>query len=186
MASVVEWRSFAPPGALRPGTIISTTASAKAALRATARRWLALHEEIAQHDRELDAPVSVTAPQLTAEQGFVKVAAAELLLLAGDNPERIRSEGAFATLCEACSIPAFSGRTTRHRLNRGGNRQTNAALHCIVVIRMRGHEPTIDYVAHGMKEARTKPAVMHCLKRYVAREVFALVGPRSKAGPRPP
>lgn len=172
--------------ALRPGPIISTTASAKAVLRATARRWLALHEEIAEHDRELDALVSVTAPQLTAAQGIAKVTAAELLLLAGDNPERIRSEGAFAKLCGACPIPASSGRTTRRRLNRGGNRQANAALHRIVVTRMRGHKPTIDYVARRMKEGKTKPEIMRCLKRYVAREVFALIQPRSQAGPRSP
>ena len=130
-------------------------ASAKAALRAIARRWLALYQEIAEHDRELDALVSATAPQLTAAPGIANVTAAELLLLAGDNPERIRSEGAFAKLCGACPIPASSGRTNRHRLNRGGNRQANAALHRIVVTRMRGYQPTVDYVARRTREGKT-------------------------------
>jgi transposase len=161
--------------ALRPGPITSTTASAKAALKATARRWLALHEEIAGHDRELDILVSATAPQLTAAPGIANGTAAALLLLVGDNPGRIRSEGALAKLCGACPIPASSGRTNRHRLNRGGNRQANAALHRIVVTRMRVHRPTADYVARRTKEGKTKPEIMRCLKRYVAREVFALL-----------
>ncbi len=158
--------------ALRPGPIISTTASAKAALRATARRWLALHEEIEAHDRDLDALVSATAPQLTRAPGIANTTAAELLLLVGDNPERIRSEGAFAKLCGACPIPASSGKTNRHRLNRGGNRQANAALHRVVVTRMRVHTPTIEYVRRRTGEGKTKPEIMRCLKRYVAREVF--------------
>lgn len=95
--------------ALRPGPITSTTASAKAALRATARRWLALHQEIGEHDRELDTLVSATAPQLTAAPGIANATAAELLLLAGDNPERIHSEGAFAKLCGACPILRRAG-----------------------------------------------------------------------------
>ena len=115
--------------ALRPGPMVSTAASAKAALKAIARRWLVLREEIEGHDRELDRLVSTTAPDLTAARGVATATAAEMLLLVGDNPERVRSEGALAKLCGACPIPASSGRTSRHRLNRGGNRQANAALH---------------------------------------------------------
>jgi hypothetical protein len=161
--------------ALRPGPMISTTASAKAALRAAARRWLALHQEIEGHDRDLDTLVSATAPQLTAAPGIANTTAAELLLLVGDNPERIRSEGAFAKMCGTCPIPASSGRTNRHRLNRGGNHQANAALHRIVVTRMRVHGTTIDYVARRTREGKTKQEIMRCLKRYVAREVFGLL-----------
>jgi transposase len=130
--------------ALRPGPMTSTTASAKSALRAIARRWLALHQEIAEHDRELDVLVAAATPRLIEAPGVATATAADLLLLAGDNPERIRSEGAFAKLCGACPIPASSGRTNRHRLNRGGDRQANAALHRIVVTRMRVHRQTID------------------------------------------
>jgi transposase len=169
--------------ALRPGPMTSTTASAKAALRATARRWLILHQEIEGHDRCLDALVSATAPQLTAAPGIANTTAAELLLLVGDNPERIRSEGAFAKMCGTCPIPASSGRTNRHRLNRGGNRQANAALHRIVVTRMRVHGTTIDYVARRTREGKTKQEIMRCLKRYVAREVFGLLRKRGPAAP---
>ncbi len=161
--------------ALRPGPMVSTTASAKAALKAIARRWLALHEEIEGHDRELDRLVSASAPDLTAAPGIATATAAEMLLLIGDNPERIRSEGAFAKLCGACPIPASSGRTSRHRLNRGGNRQANAALHRIVVTRMRFHQPTIDYVGRRTREGKTKAEIMRCLKRYVAREIFGFL-----------
>ncbi|MFL5333895.1 MAG: IS110 family transposase [Geminicoccaceae bacterium] len=160
---------------LRPGPLTSTLASAKTALRATARRWLALYQEIQEHDRDLEALVSATAPQITTAPGIANTTGAELLLLVGDNPERIRSEGAFAKLCGACPIPASSGRTNRHRLNRGGNRQANAALHRIVVTRLRVHQPTIDYVRRRTGEGKTKSEIMRCLKRYVAREVFGVL-----------
>lgn len=104
-----------------------------------------------------------------------------MLLLVGDNPERIRSEGAFAKLCGACPIPSSSGRTKRHRLNRGGNRQANAALHRIVVTRMRLHQPTMDYVRRRTGEGRTKPEIMRCLKRYVARELYYRLPPQPLA-----
>ncbi len=161
--------------ALRPGPLVSTAASAKAALKAIARRWLVLREEIEGHDRELDRLVSTTAPDLTAARGVATATAAEMLLLVGDNPERVRSEGALAKLCGACPIPASSGRTSRHRLNRGGNRQANAALHRVVVTRMRLHQPTIDYVGRRTREGKTKAEIMRCLKRYVAREIFGLL-----------
>ena len=104
-----------------------------------------------------------------------------MLLLVGGNPERIRSEAAFAKLCGACPIPASSGRTSRHRLNRGGNRQANAAIHRVVVMRMRCHQPTIGYVGRRMGEGNTKPKIMRCLKRYVAREIFSLLRKPSPA-----
>ena len=160
---------------MRPGPMVSTTASAKAALKAIAGRWLALDEEIEAHDRELEALVSASAPDLMAARGIATATAAEMLLLVGDNPERIRSEGAFAKLCGACPIPASSGRTNRQRLNRGGNRQANAALHRVVVTRMRFHRPTIDYVGRRTGEGKTKAETMRCLKRYVAREIFGLL-----------
>jgi transposase len=98
--------------------------------------------------------------------------AAEMLLLVGDNPERIRSEAAFAKLCGVCPIPASSGKTNRHRLNRGGNRQANAALYRVVITRMRGHRPTLDYLQRRTAEGKSKLEIIRCIKRYVAREVF--------------
>ena len=158
--------------ALRPGPLASTTVSAKTALRAIARRWLALNEEIGDHDANLEVLAAARAPELMQAHGMGTGTAAEMLLLVGDNPERIRSEAAFAKLCGACPIPASSGKTNRHRLNRGGNRQANAALYRVVVTRMRGHPPTLDYVRRRTAEGKTKPEIIRCLKRFVAREIF--------------
>jgi transposase len=101
-----------------------------------------------------------------------------MLLLVGDNPERIHSEAAFAKLCGVCPIAASSGKTIRHRLNRGGNRQANAALYRIVIIRMRGHQPTLDYNRRRTAEGKSKSEIIRCLKRYVAREIFGHLCPR--------
>src|SRR3712207_4954604 len=98
--------------------------------------------------------------------------AAEMPLLIGDNPERIRAEAAFAKMCGACPIPASIGKTRRHRLNRGGNRRANSALHRVVVTRMRGYRPTVDYVRRRTAEGKGKAEIKRCLKRYVAREIF--------------
>jgi transposase len=158
--------------ALRPGPITSTTASAKASLRAIARRWLALDEESKSHDSHLETLTTARVPKLVQAHGMGIGTAAVMLLLVGDNPERIRSEAAFAKLCGVCPIPASSGKTTRHRLNRGGNRQANATLHRVVVTRMRGHQPTLDYVQRRTREGKAKSEIIRCLKRFVAREIF--------------
>lgn len=158
--------------ALRPGPISSTTASAKASLRALARRWLALDEEIRAHDVHLGQLTQQCAPTLVEAHGIKTNTAAEMLLLVGDNPERIRSEAALAKLCGACPVPASSGKTIRHRLNRGGHRQANAALYRVVIVRMRTHQPTLDYVRRRMAEGKSKPEIIRCLKRFVVREIF--------------
>ena len=102
--------------------------------------------------------------------------AAELLIVFGDNPDRIRSEAAFAKLCGACPLPASSGMTTgRHRLNLGGHRQANAALYRAVIVRMRYHQPTVDYVARRTADGRTKREIIRCLKRFLAREIYQRV-----------
>ena len=158
--------------ALRPGVMTSPVASTKVALRALARRWLMLDAEIKSHDAALDALTGACAPALKEAHGMSTGTAAEMLILVGDNPERIRSEAAFAKLCGACPIPASSGKTTRHRLNRGGNRQANAALYRVVIIRMRSHLPTLDYVRRRTAEGKGKMEIVRCLKRFVAREIF--------------
>jgi transposase len=170
--------------ALRPGPITSTTASAKAALRAIARRWMALDEEIRGHDAHLEALTAACAPELVRAHGMAAGTAAEMLLLVGDNPERIRSEAAFAKLCGACPVPASSGKTTRHRLNRGGNRRANAALYRVVITRMRGHQPTLDYVRRRTAEGKAKAEIIRCPKRFVAREIHGyLCGGRRSQNP---
>jgi transposase len=158
--------------ALRPGAMTSPTASAKATLRALARRWLMLDAEIKSHDADLDPLTTACAPTLKEAHGMSTGTAAEMLILVGDNPERIRSEAAFAKLCGACPIPASSGKTSRHRLNRGGHRQANAALYRVVIIRMRSHPPTLDYVRRRTAEGKGKMEIIRCLKRFVAREIF--------------
>lgn len=158
--------------ALRPGPLISTTASAKTALRALARRWLALNGEIREHDAALESLVRKRAPALMAAPGISTGTVAEMMIVLGDNPERIRSEAAFAKLCGVCPIPASSGKTIRHRLNRGGNRRANAALHRVAVVRMRSHHPTIAYVQRRTAEGKSPREIRRCLKRYIAREIF--------------
>ena len=158
--------------ALRPGEVMDPTASVKHALRALARRWRTLAVEIDEQDELLDIITRTAVPTLREAFGVGPDAAAEMMNVAGDNPTRIRSEAAFAKLCGACPIPASSGVTNRHRLFRGGHRQANAALYRIVLVRMRWHQPTIDYVRRRTAEGLSKRDVIRCLKRFVAREIY--------------
>jgi transposase len=162
---------------LRPGPITTPTAAAKHALRALARRWLAPTEEIKAHDQLLESLTTQHAPQLVAQFGIGADTAAALLVPVGDNPERLRSEAAFAKLCGACPVPASSGKTVRYRLNRGGHRQANAALYRVVIVRMRFHQPTIDYVTRRTAEGKSKAEIIRCIKRFLARELYHLIQP---------
>jgi transposase len=157
---------------LLPGVIDDTTASTKHALRALATRWLSLASEIDTHDEGLDAITMAAAPTLRQAFGIGSDSAAEMMIVAGDNPTRVRSEAAFAKLCGACPIPASSGVTHRHRLFRGGHRQANAALYRIVTVRMRWHQPTMDYVARRTAQGLSKRDIIRCLKRFVVREIY--------------
>ncbi|MEU7902218.1 IS110 family transposase [Actinoplanes sp. NPDC049118] len=161
--------------ALRPGPVNDPAAATKVALRSLARRWLALQAEIDDLDVHLTVLVAAVAPELVALPGVGVDTAGQLLVTAGDNPVRLRSESAFARLCGAAPIPVSSGRTDRHRLHRGGDRDANSALWRVVLVRMRCHQPTKDYVARRTTEGKTKTEIMRCLKRYVAREAFPLL-----------
>jgi len=154
------------------GDVCTPAASIRHALRALARRYRLLSEEIATHDQALDALTAAATPTLRTAFGIGADAAAEMLIVAGDNPRRIRSEAAFAKLCGVCPIPASSGVTHRHRLYRGGHRQANAALYRIVIVRLRWHQPTIDYLARRTAQGLSKKDIIRCLKRFVAREVY--------------
>ena len=167
------------------GNLTDPDVAMRHALRALACRWLALHEEIKVHTRQLKTLTTRTAPALVATFGIGFDSAAELLCAAGDNAGRVRSEAAYAKLCGACPIPASSGKTSRHRLNRGGNRQANAALFRIVVVRMRWHPPTIAYVERRTTEGLSKREIIRCLKRYVAREVYRLLPVPATASAEP-
>ena len=142
-------------------------------LRELGRRARSLEAEIDRLDHLLEPIVTHHAADLLSLYGCGPFVAATLSVAAGDRPERIRTEAAWAHLCGTAPIPANSGKTTaRYRLNRGGNRQANAALHRMVFTRMASHGPTQIYVARRRAEGRTTPEIMRSLKRYVARETF--------------
>jgi len=169
---------------LRPGPLTTPIAATKHALRGLARRWQLLQTEIREHERQLTTITSAVAPAMVGAFGIGADTAAELLIVAGDNPDRVHSEAAWAKLCGVCPIPASSGLRTRYRLNRGGHRQANAALYRTVIVRLRFHQPTIDYVARRTAEGKTKAEIIRCLKRYVAREVWAYLHPERHERPK--
>lgn len=118
---------------------------------------------------------TAAAPALVNAFGIGPDTASSLLIAAGSNPDRLRSEASFASLCGVNPIPASSGKTNRHRLNRGGDRQANAALHRIVVVRLRYDPRTQEYMQRRTEEGMSKSEVIRCLKRYVAREVYSVI-----------
>ena len=125
---------------------------------------------------ELIAPlVQELAPALVQAIGIGVEIAGQLLVTAGDNPERLRSEATFGMLCGTAPLPASSGKTQRHRLNRGGDRDANCALHMAVISRMRMDSRTRAYVQRRTAEGLSKLEIMRCLKRYLAREVLTLL-----------
>jgi transposase len=159
--------------AMRPrrgpdGVVFAT----KVSLASLGRRVQALEEEIAGLDELIAARVQKTAPQLLELYGVGIDTAAALLVAVGDNPERLHSEAAFARLCGAAPIEASSGKVTRHRLDRGGDRHANQALWRIVMTRLCFDPRTKAYMERRTKEGRSKHEVIRILKRYVAREVF--------------
>jgi transposase len=151
-----------------------------------AHRHLDYDDEIRTHTEHLEALTQRVAPQLLERFGVGFDTAAEMLVAAGDNNDRIGSEAAFAKLCGVCPIPTGSGRSSgRHRLNRGGNRQANAALYRVVIVRMRWHPPTVAYVERRTAEGLTKKDIIRCLKRFVAREIYHHL-PEPHHPPQPP
>jgi transposase len=146
--------------------------AAKLALRSLARRIAALDHEVAELDRALAPLVRGVAPRTTELLGVGVVIASQLLVTAGENIDRLRNEGVFAHLCGVDPIPASSGKTTRHRLNPGGDRAANAALHMIAIVRLRYCPRTRAYAARRTGEGRSKKDIIRCLKRYIAREVY--------------
>jgi transposase len=147
--------------------------AAKLALRSLARRIALLDEEIVELDAQLTPLVASAAPRTTALLGISTGHAGQLLLTAGQNIERLRSEAAFAALCGASPVPVASGKHGRYRLNHGGDRQANRALHMIAVCRLRYCPKTRAYVERRTSEGKTKKEIIRCLKRYIAREVHA-------------
>ena len=145
------------------------------ALKSLARRYLELHDEIGDLDRMIKSIVDDLAPDLVARESIGYGSAAQLLITAGDNPERLKSEASFAALCGVSPIPASSGKTDRHRLNRGGDRAANSALHIVAIYRLRCDERTKQYVARRIADGLSKLEAIRCVKRYIAREVYSLI-----------
>ena len=146
--------------------------AAKFALRSLARRIRDLDQEITQLDRELERLVQLAAPRTTSLFGVGTQCASQLLVTAGQNIQRLRSEAAFAKICGAAPIQASSGRTSRHRLDYGGDRQANRALHMIAVCRLRHCERTRAYAARRTAEGLNRREILRCLKRYIARQTY--------------
>jgi hypothetical protein len=146
--------------------------AAKLALHSVAQRIAQLNAEIRLLDQQLGPLVAGAAPRTVALLGVSTGHASTLLVSAGQNIERLRSEAAFSMLCAASPVPASSGRRDRHRLNYGGDRQANRALHMIAVCRLRYCQRTRAYAARRTAEGRSKRDIIRCLKRYIARELY--------------
>ena len=144
-------------------------------LRLLAKRWLYLTEELKELDKTLDQLTRCGAKRMLEQFGVGPQTAATLLAVAGDNPERLRSEAALASLCGVSPLEASSGKTVRHRLNRGGNRDANNALWTIAMVRMRSDPRTRAYVARRTLEGKSLKEIHRCLKRYIIRELYPLI-----------
>ena len=159
----------------RPRPIKDPYTACRSTIARLARRWSYLDAEISQYDQELRRLAQRTCPKLLERPGVGPEVASCLLVAAGDNPERLSSEASFAALCGVSPLDASSGRQQRHRLNRGGNRQANRALWVIAFNRLRIDPRTQAYVVRRTQEGRTKPEIIRCLKRYIAREVYSIL-----------
>jgi hypothetical protein len=170
-ALVAEIASLRP----RPGDVVGY--STRIALRELGRRAEFFDAQLERLDQLIVPLVRMHAPGLLTLYGVGPDTGAMLLVAAGDHPERLRSEAAWAHLCASAPIPASSGKVTRHRLNPGGDRQANHALWRIVITRMGSHPATRAYVERRTKEGKSKMEIIRCLKRYVAREVYPHLRP---------
>ena len=159
--------------AFEPVDLTNPLEATEFAMCSIAHRHRHLSDEIAALDTQLELLVRAAAPpSLLARRGVGIDTAGQLLVTAGDNSHRLRSAAAFAHLCGTAPIPIASGRTSTYRLNRGGDRQANAALHRIVICRLRWDPTTRAYLERRMKEGKTKKGAIRCLKNYIAREIY--------------
>ncbi|WP_166847983.1 IS110 family transposase [Isoptericola sp. BMS4] len=174
LRSLPDSRLLATCAAFRPDISQASdpTQATRIALRSLARRHADLTTEITDLDALIEPVVKKTNPRLLDLNGVGPDVAGQLLVTAGQNSDRLRSEAAFAMLCGVAPIPASSGKTHRHRLNRGGDRQANAAIYRIVLCRMRWDPRTRAYVKRRTSEGLSKKDIIRCLKRLIAREIY--------------
>lgn len=168
-------QSVAAAARLRAPRELDAAGATRKALRTLARRWNTLDAEVRELDRDLKRLTAIGAPRLLNEPGIGPECAARLLIIAGDNPERLRSDGALAALCGASPVEASSGKVRRHRLNRGGDRQGNSALWTIANNRMLHHPETRTYVERRSAEGRSDREIRRCLMRHLARRIYPLL-----------
>lgn len=172
--------------ALAAAAPTTATAAAVYTLRLLAQRIQSLSTEIRDLEKQLTAVITAHAPALLERHGVGPDSAAALLITVGDNPDRLASEASLAALCGASPIEASSGKTQRLRLNRGGDRQANAALYRIVLTRLRWDAHTRAYLDRRISEGKSRREAIRCLKRYVVRELYPLLqAARAAAQPAP-
>lgn len=145
------------------------------ALKSLAQRYLELHSEVADLNSMIISIVDEVAPELIKQRGIGYESATQFLITAGDNPMRLKSEAGFAALCGVSPVPVSSGKTNRYRLNRGGDRAANSALHIVALTRLRTDGRTQEYVTKKITEGHTKLEAIRCIKRYISREVYKLI-----------
>jgi transposase len=162
---------------MRPdvGVLTDPATATKYALRSIAQRLSELHQEITTLDKALNALITAVAPRTLALYGVGPEVAGQLLTTCGDNPDRLRTDAAFARLCGVAPIPVSSGRTDAYRLHRGGDRQANKALYTVCIVRMKGHQATRDYLERRTADGKGKRAIMRCIKRYALREILTAI-----------
>ena len=162
-----------------PADFKSPVGAAGTSLKRLAKRYVDPDDEASGLDEMIEAILADAAP-LLVKCGCVAQSAARLMVAVGDDPERLRSEAAFAMLCGVAPIPVSSGMTCRHRLNRGGDRQASSAIHVIAIGRPRADERTEDYAARKTAEGHTEMEAIRCLKRYIAREMHCVIKKQRK------
>jgi len=179
-----RFRGMAGPRLMEELPSVRAEGALGAALGALADLWAAARDAALDMERAIEASLEENCPALLAMYGCGPVSAAKLAVAAGDNPGRLRSEASFAAICGACPIPTSSGKTVRHRLNRGGDRQANSALHEIARQRVMRDPETAEYAERARARGKSDREVMRCLKRYVAREAYrALMRPHEVRRP---
>ncbi|MGW0885837.1 IS110 family transposase [Streptomyces sp. NPDC002671] len=184
LAGLSNPKLFQQCATLAESEISGPAGAARHTLRLLARRIQNLTEEINDLNKRIAEAITTSTPGLLDVHGVGPDSAAALLISAGDNPERLDSEASFAALCGTSPVEASSGKTQRRRLNRGGDRQANAALFRIVLSRLRWEGRSQDYMRRRLAEGKTRREIIRCLKRYVAREIYRLIAPTNTAANR--